>query len=132
MGLFANLGIRKIGNQTRREVMSIMSMLEAPTVGKAKPEDNPKGYVLKAINEQRDKPTWVNTDKNQISVMPARRIFFPLQKGGKTVNQVIRGASQGADYTDRQQYHAFLDQLQKSVESGELDSVIDAWAKSRK
>lgn len=112
--------------------MDILAMLESPTTGKAKPEDNPKAYVLKAIEEQRANPTWVNEDKNQISVMPARRIFFPEQKGKTTVNQVIRGATQGQDYTDRQQYHAFLDALLSKIQSGALDAQIEAWANNKK
>ena len=112
--------------------MDILGMLESPTTGKARPEDNPKAYVLKAIQEQRANPTWVNADKNQISVMPARRIFFPLQQGSKTVNNVIRGATQGHDYTDSQQYHAFLDGLQSKIQSGDLDAQINEWAQNKK
>ena len=112
--------------------MDILAMLETPSTGNAKPEDNPKAYVLKAIEDQRENPTWVNADKNQISVMPARRIFFPEQKGKATVNKVIRGATQGQDYNDRQQYHAFLDALESKIQSGALDAQIEAWATKKK
>lgn len=107
--------------------MDILSMLESPSIGKLKPRDNPKQYLLNAIEEQKEDPSWVDMVRNAVSVKPHNRIFFPEQKGKQVVNKVIKGSTQKKDYTKGGDYHEFLDGLKSKIESGEFDAIINAW-----
>ena len=52
-----------------------------------------------------------------------------MMEGSKEVSMVWDGNKEGKDYTDPQQYAAFLNELEAEVNSGVLDSYIDAWGK---
>ena len=50
-------------------------------------------------------------------------------EGSKEVSLVWDGNDEGKDYTDPQQYGGFLNELEADVNSGAMDSYIDAWGK---
>ena len=108
---------------------NLLSRLKKPHKGPLKKSQNPKLYLLKAIKAQRSKPTWVKKETNTIRVNCGAAILFPVMEGSKEVSLVWDGNDDGKDYTDPQQYGGFLTELEADVNSGAMDSYIDAWGK---
>ena len=108
--------------------MGIKDMLSAPSTGSGTVRDNPRAHFSAALDAQRENPTWVNVMKNEVGVRPGNRMFFPMEMGKTTVNKVFKGSQTGADYSDKGQYHALLNQLQTALDNGELDTELATWA----